>query len=85
MTFDECQEALTAIRREQKTRCPVVRVDAGGSIYRGRLRRADSDPENRSAALGPVGILVLDAGDRGRETQVRIADIAAGGLWGEGA
>jgi hypothetical protein len=80
MTFDECQDALTAIRRQQKTRFPVVRVDAGGSIYRGRLRRADSDPENRAAALVPAGTLVLKDGDRGRETEIRIADIADGGI-----
>jgi hypothetical protein len=44
MTFDECQDVLTRIRRKQGTRCPVIRVDYGGSVFKGRLVRCDSDP-----------------------------------------
>ena len=81
MTFDECQKAMLAIRRKQGTRCPIIRVDYGGSIFQGRVRRCDSDPEHRPAAT-PYGVLVLeDPGlGRGPETVLQIASIAKGGI-----
>ena len=36
MTFEECQRALVTIRRKQGTRYPRVRVDYGGTVFRGR-------------------------------------------------
>ncbi len=79
MTFDECHEKLVAIRRKQGTRCPVIRVDYGGSIFQGRLSRADSDPEHRSEAKSPYGVLVLESPGlaRGPQTVLQIASIAA--------
>ena len=40
-------DGLVSIRRKQGTRCPLVRVDYAGTVVRGRLARADSDPEYR--------------------------------------
>jgi hypothetical protein len=82
MTFDECHQALLAIRRKQGTRCPILRVDYGGSIYQGRLRRADSDPENRAKTHTPYGVLVLeDPGlGRGPETVLQIASIGSNAI-----
>lgn len=59
MTFDQCQRALTAVRRRQGTRFPLVRIDYAGQVYRGRLMRADSDPEHGSTHRSPDGYLVL--------------------------
>ena len=82
MTFEECQKAMLDIRRKQGTRCPIVRVDYGGSIFQGRVRRCDSDPEHRPAAATPYGVLVLeDPGlGRGPETVLQIASIAPSGI-----
>jgi hypothetical protein len=82
MTFDECHQALLSIRRKQGTRCPILRVDCGGSIFQGRLRRADSDPEHRSQAKTPYGVLVLENPGLGRgpETVVQIANIDRQGI-----
>ena len=84
MTFEQCQTALMTIRRRQGTRCPLVRVDYGGAVYRGRLARADSDPEyrNRKDPSSPYGVLVLEnlGLGRGPETILQIADIPAEGL-----
>jgi hypothetical protein len=82
MTFDQCQRALIAIRRKQGTRYPLVRVDYGGSIYRGRLARADSDPEFHSEEGSPFGVLVLEQLGLSRrpETILQIADIPEDGL-----
>ena len=82
MTFEQCHEALVAIRRKQGTRCPLVRVDLGGAVYQGRLARADSDPEYRKTPSSPYGILVLESLglSRGAETILQIADIPEGGL-----
>jgi hypothetical protein len=82
MTFEECHSSLTMIRRQQGTRCPRVRVDYGGTIFRGRVSRADSDPENRKDPKSPYGVLVLEelGLSRGPETILQIADIPPEGL-----
>jgi hypothetical protein len=82
MTFDECQTVLTAIRRNQKTRCPVIRVDYGGSMFKGRLIRCDSDPEHTPKVKPPFGLLVLeDPGlSRRPEMILQIADLATGAI-----
>lgn len=82
MTFEQCQSVLVSIRRKQGTRCPLVRVDYGGSVFQGRLRRADSDPEFRREKTSPFGVLVLeDLGvSRAPETVLQIANIPDDGL-----
>lgn len=60
MTFDECHETLTKIRRGQGTRFPKVRIDCGGQVFKGRVARSDSDPEHRKSPLEPTGALVLE-------------------------
>jgi len=81
MTFEQCQTVLVAIRREQGTRCPLVRVDYAGTVVRGRLARADSDPEFRRGD-SPFGVLVVESLGlaRGPETILQIANIPADGL-----
>ncbi len=81
MTFEQCQTVLVSIRRRQGTRCPLVRVDYAGTTVRGRLARADSDPENRRGD-SPFGVLVLESLGlvRGPETILQIANIPADGL-----
>lgn len=81
MTHEECQQALAAVRRRQGTRCPLIRVDAGGQIFRGRLSRSDSDPERLAAVASPSGSLELTA-PRSREVQavVPIEKIRPGGI-----
>jgi hypothetical protein len=82
MTFEECQQALVKIRRKQGTRYPLLRVDYGGTIFRGRLSRADSDPEYRQDPVSPFGVLVLEqlGLGRGPQTILQIANIPATGL-----
>jgi hypothetical protein len=60
----------------------LIRVDYGGRTIRGRLARADSDPENRHDASSPYGILVLEqlGLTRGPETILQIANIPGDGL-----
>ncbi len=77
MTRDECLRALTALRRQQGTRCPKIRVDAGGTIYRGHLRRSGADPEFR--ASDPVGLVVIAAPEHG-EAAIPIESIPSGGI-----
>jgi hypothetical protein len=81
MTFEKCQTVLVKIRREQGTRCPLVRVDYAGTVYRGRLSRSDSDPEHRRGD-SPFGVLVLESLGlaRGPETILQIANIPDDGL-----
>ena len=81
MTFEQCQTVVVSIRREQGTRCPLVRVDFAGTVYRGRLSRSDSDPEFRRGS-SPFGVLVLETPGmtKGPETILQIASIAADGL-----
>ena len=82
MTFDECQQALDSIRRKQGTHRPLLRVDYGGSSYKGRLARADSDPEHRPPPGTPFGVLVLEEPGLARRPQtiLQIASIAAGAI-----
>ena len=82
MTFDECHSTLTSIRRQQGTRCPKIRIDYGGTVFRGRLARADSDPEYRKDPKSPYGVLVLEQLGLSRtpETILQIADIPSNGV-----
>jgi len=82
MTFEECQQALVTIRRRQGTRYPLLRVDYGGTVFRGRLARADSDPEFRHGSNSPYGVLVLEqlGLSRGPQTILQIANIPETGL-----
>jgi hypothetical protein len=82
MTVEECQTALVAIRRQQGTRCPLVRVVFGGAVFQGRLKRSDSDPEHRRGNDSPFGVLVLEGLGlaRGPETILQIADIPDDGI-----
>ena len=80
MTFDECQHDLEAIRGRQGTARPVIRVDYGGSCYKGRLARSDSDPAHRPHA--PFGVLVLEEPGLARapQTILQIASITPGSI-----
>jgi hypothetical protein len=82
MTFEECHTELLAIRRRQRTRCPMVQIDYGGSIYQGRVTRSDSDPEHRHSPQSPYGIIVLENPglSRAPQTILQIADIAQGAI-----
>ncbi len=82
MNFDQCHDQLVALRRKQKTRYPLVRIDCGGATYRGRLTRADSDPEYRELSPSPYGILILEGLGltRSPETILQIANIPSGGI-----
>lgn len=82
MTFEECHSQLVAVRRKQGTRCPLIRVDVGGTVYQGRLTRADSDPEHRKVSAVPYGVLVLAGLGLGRtpETILQIANIPPNGI-----
>jgi hypothetical protein len=82
MTLDECHQNLVDIRRKQGTRNPRVRIDCGGTVYRGRISRADSDPEHRSRPLAPTGALVLEDLKLGRQstTIISIDQIQAGSI-----
>jgi hypothetical protein len=82
MTFEQCQSVLVTIRKKQGTRCPLVRVDCGGLVVRGRLARSDSDPEFRRDNGSPYGVIVLEGIGlcRQPETIVQIASIPENGL-----
>ncbi|HEV3164435.1 MAG TPA: hypothetical protein VGZ22_10455 [Isosphaeraceae bacterium] len=82
MTFEECHVHLVAIRRRQGTRYPLVRIDCAGTTYRGRLARADSDPEHAQHGHSPYGVLVLEGVGltRGPKTIVQIANIPKDGI-----
>jgi hypothetical protein len=82
MTFEQCHENLTEIRRKQGTDRPLIRVDFGGTAYRGRLARTDSDPEVRRGKNTPFGVLVLEEAGlaRGPETILQIASIPPNGI-----
>jgi hypothetical protein len=82
MTFEQCHENLHTIRRRQGTRCPAVRVAYNGTVYQGRLTRADSDPEYRRPGESPFGVLVLEnlGLGRGPETILQIASIPEDGI-----
>lgn len=82
MTFEQCHAVLVGIRRNQGTPCPLVRVDYGGSVFRGRIARSDSDPEHRRESASPFGVIVLENPGlhRGPETILQIASIPVDGL-----
>ena len=82
MTFEQCHANLTAIRRRQGTKCPVVKVASNGSVYQGRLARTDSDPEVRRPSGSPFGVLILEnlGLGRGPETILQIASIPDDGI-----
>jgi hypothetical protein len=82
MTFENCQLVLVKLRRTQGTDRPLVRVDYGGTVYKGRLARADSDPEYRRAAESPYGVIVLEGLGLAREpeTILQIANIPENGI-----
>lgn len=79
MTFDQCQANLDQIRRRQGTERPLIRVDFGGTAYRGRLARSDSDDDGR---VSPFGVLVLEGAGLAREPQtvLQIASIPPDGI-----
>ena len=82
MTFEQCHSVLVSIRRQQGTRCPLVKVEYAGSIVQGRVARSDSDPEHRLEGISPFGVLVLEALGLHRtpETILQIASIPEHGL-----
>lgn len=82
MTFDECHDQLTAIRRKQGTPSPLIRVDYNGAAYRGRLARTDSDPEIRQGRTSPFGVIVLEEVGlaAGPQTLLQIASIPGNGI-----
>ena len=82
MTFEQCHANLMQIRRSQGTRCPAVRIAYNGTIYQGRLTRADSDPENRRLPDARYGVIVLESLGlaRGPETILQIASIPEDGI-----
>jgi hypothetical protein len=82
MTFEQCRSALVAIRRKQGTRCPLIRVDYAGTVVRGRLARADTDPEHREAGASPYGVLVVENLGLSRmpEAILQIASIPTDGI-----
>lgn len=82
MTFDQCNAALTTIRRNQGTKNPRVRVDLAGSAYAGRVSRADCDKEPGRLVQGPYGVLILEnlGLNRYPQTILQIADIPDGGI-----
>ncbi len=84
MTFEQCQSVLVSIRRKQGTRCPLVRVDCAGNVFRGRVARSDSDPDARTPhdRISPFGVIVLENPGLARspETILQIAEIPADGV-----
>ncbi len=82
MTLDECRGVLAGIRRRQGTRWPVVRVDADGSVLRGRVIHADSDPDSGHDPLSPFGtITIAPLGlASANETILQIAALALGSI-----
>jgi hypothetical protein len=82
MTFDECLAVLTAIRRNQGTRTPIVRVEYGGSQFRGRVVRCDADPEHRERVRRPYGLLVLQDPSLANRPDMmfQISDLVSGAI-----
>ncbi|MDB5352932.1 MAG: hypothetical protein JWN86_4179 [Planctomycetota bacterium] len=81
MTFEECQKEVDSLRRKQGTERPLIRVDYGGSIYKGLLARTDSDSESRTPS-SPFGLLVLEEPGLSRRPQtiLQIASISSGAI-----
>jgi hypothetical protein len=82
MTFEQCQANLATIRRKQGTDRPEIRVDYGGTAYRGRLARTDTDRPGARERGSPYGLLVLESPGLGRgpETILQIANIPPDGI-----
>jgi hypothetical protein len=82
MTFEQCQAALSEIRRRQGTDHPLVQVTCSGSIVRGRLARTDTDRPPRPNRRSPFGLLVVEQPGLvpGPATFVQIANIPDDGL-----
>jgi hypothetical protein len=59
MTLDQCRGVLAGIRRRQGTRFPVVRVEADGTVLRGRIVHSDSDPDSDHDPSSPFGTITL--------------------------
>lgn len=72
MTLDQCHQLLVSIRRKQGTRYPLIRVDAGETVFRGRLARCDSDPEHRNVLPDAEKALVLEPIGAGKSPIARI-------------
>ncbi|MDX2037084.1 MAG: hypothetical protein SFX72_10565 [Isosphaeraceae bacterium] len=82
MTFEQCDAALNAIRKLQKTEHPRVRVDLGRDAFSGRVAHTDSDPDRRRTIHGPYGVIVLEGLGLSRfpQTYLQIADIPENGI-----
>jgi hypothetical protein len=82
MTFEQCHANLLAIRKHQGTRCPVVKVAYNGTVYQGRLTRADTDQESHRNTRSPFGVIVLEGLGlcRGPATILQIANIPEDGI-----
>lgn len=82
MTFEKCQAILAEIRRRQGTPNPVVLIQFGTAVVRGRVSRAEFDGPNRHNPNSPYGVLVLEqlGLSRGPATFVQIANIPEDGL-----
>lgn len=82
MTFEECRRTIETIRQRQGTTKPVLRVDYGGSIYKGQLARADSDSRGGPPSGSPFGLLVLEEPglSQSPQTILQIASIAPGSI-----
>lgn len=82
MTFDQCEAALSALREQQNTANPMVRVHLGKGAYAGRVARADCDPDLHRRIQGPYGVLVLENLGLCRfpQTYLQIADIPSDGI-----
>ncbi len=82
MTFDECQRELDSLRSKQGTTRPLIRVDYGGTCYKGLLARSDSDSVVLAVVPSPFGVLVIE--DPGLthqpQTYLQIASIQPGGI-----
>jgi hypothetical protein len=56
---------------------PLVLIDHGGEVFLGRVKRSDSDPEDRPQLQHRYGIMVLEDPALGnyKERVVQIADL----------
>ena len=82
MTFEQCENVLSDIRKRQGTDHPLVQVTCSGAVLRGRLSRTDSDRPLRSRQQSPYGLLALEQLGLvpGPLTFVQIASIPADGV-----
>lgn len=86
MTLDECQQVLSSIRQRQGTEHPLLRIDLGGSVFLGRLRRSDSDPEFRERRPNRYGSIVVEPNPplAGTPMTLQIADLSWSAIKGLG-